>query len=186
MQESDHKQLAALVVLTQQNDNDAFAQLYALTYNKVYNYARHYLKDDFLAQDAVQEVYISVLKNITKLKDPMLFIAWLNQISFHVCFDITKKQLKGGLTTLEDELLQTIRDERPDANPESSYLEKDEHRLLEEALSKLPLNERQCITLKYYNHLKLDEIADTLNISKSTVKRYIASGEAALHRELSR
>ena len=46
MREPDHQQLAALVLLIQHNDNDAFAELYALTYNKVYNYARHYLRDE--------------------------------------------------------------------------------------------------------------------------------------------
>ena len=44
--------IAGLVIRAQHSDSDAFAELYALTYNKVYNYTRHYLRDDFLAQDA--------------------------------------------------------------------------------------------------------------------------------------
>lgn len=59
--------IAGLVIRAQHSDSDAFAELYALTYNKVYNYTRHYLRDDFLAQDAMQEVYILALKNIGKL-----------------------------------------------------------------------------------------------------------------------
>ena len=47
--------IAGLVIRAQHSDSDAFAELYALTYNKVYNYTRHYLRDDFLAQDAMQE-----------------------------------------------------------------------------------------------------------------------------------
>ena len=62
--------IAGLVIRAQHSDSDAFAELYALTYNKVYNYTRHYLRDDFLAQDAMQEVYILALKNIGKLNDP--------------------------------------------------------------------------------------------------------------------
>ena len=76
--------IAGLVIRAQHSDSDAFAELYALTYNKVYNYTRHYLRDDFLAQDAMQEVYILALKNIGKLNDPTVFIAWLNRICFHV------------------------------------------------------------------------------------------------------
>ena len=71
--------IAGLVIRAQHSDSDAFAELYALTYNKVYNYTRHYLRDDFLAQDAMQEVYILALKNIGKLNDPTVFIAWLNR-----------------------------------------------------------------------------------------------------------
>ena len=83
--------IAGLVIRAQHSDSDAFAELYALTYNKVYNYTRHYLRDDFLAQDAMQEVYILALKNIGKLNDPAVFIAWLNRICFHVCYDMTQK-----------------------------------------------------------------------------------------------
>jgi len=81
MKELNITYIAGLVLRAQANDSDAFAELYALTYNKVYNYSRHYLRDDYLAQDAMQEIYIRVLKNITKLNDPSLFIAWLNHIS---------------------------------------------------------------------------------------------------------
>ena len=35
--------IAGLVIRAQHSDSDAFAELYALTYNKVYNYTRHYL-----------------------------------------------------------------------------------------------------------------------------------------------
>ena len=34
--------IAGLVIRAQHSDSDAFAELYALTYNKVYNYTRHY------------------------------------------------------------------------------------------------------------------------------------------------
>lgn len=54
MSELNIQYIAGLVLRARQNDSDAFAELYALTYNKVYNYARHYLRDDFLAQDAMR------------------------------------------------------------------------------------------------------------------------------------
>ena len=67
MPEPNHQYLAGLVIRFKQRDTDAFAELYALTYNKVYNYARHYLKDEYLAQDAMQEVFISAFRNIDKI-----------------------------------------------------------------------------------------------------------------------
>ena len=100
MKESNIPYLATLVVRARQNDSDAFAELYALTFNKVYNYARHYLRDDFLAHDAVQEIYISALKNLCRLHDPTLFLAWLNRISFHVCYDMSKKLNRETVLTL--------------------------------------------------------------------------------------
>lgn len=179
MKEPNIQYLAGLVVLARQDDSDAFAELYALTYNRVYNYARHYLRDEFLAQDALQEVYISALKNIKKLNDPTLFLAWLNRISFHVCYDISQK-LNHGNTIFDPELLDVIQDEHPYANPESSYQHKDDCERLTIALESLPFHEKQVLTMRYYNNMKLDEIADAMEIHRSSVKRYIASGEAHL------
>lgn len=179
VKELDHAYLAGLVIRAQQDDSDAFAELYALTYNKVYNYACHYLKDTYLAQDAVQEVYISALKKITKLNDPLLFIAWLNQISFHVCFDIcAKRNDKCG--TVEDEILELISDSHPDANPEARAVESDEQSRLQKALDLLPATEKQIIVMRFYNDMKIDDIANALDISKSTVKRYLINAQNSL------
>lgn len=88
----DYGYLAELVVNAQNGDSDAFAELYAATYQKQYHFAYSYLKDEYLAQDALQETYILALRNLSKLRDPMLLIAWLNQINFRVCFHMYKKQ----------------------------------------------------------------------------------------------
>lgn len=88
----DYNYLADLVVSAQNGDSDAFAELYAATYQKQYNFAYSYLKDEFLAQDALQEIYITALRNLSKLRDPMLLIAWLNQINFRICFHLHKRQ----------------------------------------------------------------------------------------------
>lgn len=183
MREPDHQYISSLVIRAQKNDSDAFAELYAMTFNKVYNYACFYLKDTFLAQDAVQEVYISALKNINKINDTTLFIAWINQISFHVCYDICKKKNRNyGI--IDEVVMDTVCDDHIDANPEEKFVQSEESRRLNEAILKLPINERQVIIMKFYNNMKLDDIADAMEISKSTVKRYVASGQESLHKLL--
>ncbi len=183
MKDPDYKYVASLVVRAQQNDSSAFAELYALTYNKVYNYARHYLRDDFLAQDAMQEVYITALKNIQKIKDPSLFIAWINRISFHVCFDMMQKSGTRSETG-DPEILELIRDEYLDSNPEARAEKSDEILRLRKAVESLPFHEREVITLRFFGNMKLEELAAALEISRSTVKRYLASGQEHLREML--
>ncbi len=179
MKEPNHEYFSQLVIRAQKDDSDAFAELYSLTYNKVYNYACHYLHDTYLAQDAVQEVYISVLKNITKLNDPMLFIAWLNQISFHVCYDIVKRRNeKYGI--IEDSILELFSDDHVYNNPEPHALKEDISIRLKIAINQLPPLEKELIILKYYNNMKLDDIASATDVSKSTVKRHLLSAEKTL------
>ena len=63
----NHDYIGNLVMRAQADDSDAFAELYALTYQHIYNYAGHYLRDPFLSQDAIHETYVSALKNIRKI-----------------------------------------------------------------------------------------------------------------------
>lgn len=179
--EYSHAYIAELVKRARVGGSDAFAELYNCTYNKVYNYCRHYMKDEYLAQDAVQEIYISALKNLNKLNDPTLFIAWLNQISFHVCYDMTKKR-HGDSIDGDSEIIEQICDIKIDSNPEAAAFLKDEHNRLHQAIEQLPAVEQQLITLRYYNGMRIDEIVALTNISRSTVKRKIASATENLRK----
>uniref|UniRef100_UPI004057B399 RNA polymerase sigma factor n=1 Tax=Acetatifactor sp. TaxID=1872090 RepID=UPI004057B399 len=180
MKELNISYIAGLVLRAKASDSDAFAELYALTYNKVYNYTRHYLRDDYLAQDAMQEVFILALKNLHKLNDPTLFIAWLNRISFNVCYDMSNKLKPTSNHTNDPEILEIIQDEHISSNPESNFQKKDENSRLMEALDTLPFNEKQVLIMRYFNEMKLEDIAAAMDISRSSVKRYIASGQDKL------
>ena len=169
MPDFNHAYIGNLVIQAQSGSSEAFAELYATTYNHIYNYSRHYLRDAYMAQDAVQETYISALKNINNLKDPSLFVAWLNQIAFHVCYDMTRKNRPD---TVNPELLELVLDEH--------YEDKEELEAVKEAVSSLPFLEQQVIVMRFYNEMKLEDIAAALSCSRSSVKRYILSGKKRL------
>ena len=181
MPDFNHAYIGNLVIKAQSGSGEAFAELYATTYNHVYNYARHYLRDAYMAQDAVQETYISALKNINNLKDPSLFVAWLNQISFHVCYDMTRKNRSDNVNP---ELLELVLDEKQDHNPDEHYEYNEEIAAVNSAVSSLPFLEQQVIVMRFYNEMKLEDIAAALSCSRSSVKRYIISGKKRLEKIL--
>lgn len=188
----DYNYMAELVVNAQGGDSDAFAELYAATYQKQYQFAYSYLKDEYLAQDALQETYIIALKELSKLKDPMLLVAWLNQINFRVCFQLHKKQKRydaemGGYYGPDADREQTAANSHMEAfssasseNPEDMIVKVDSREYIMNQIMKLPFTEAQVIILRFYRSLKYDEIADLLEISKSSVKRYLNSGKEHL------
>ena len=184
MKELNISYITGLVLRAKANDSDAFAELYAMTYNMVYNYARHYLKDDYLAQDALQEIYILALKNLNQLNDPTVFVAWLKQISFHVCYDISQKSQKHNGEFMETVIWELLEDKH--FNLEENYQRKDEINRVNQALDELPFNEKQVLVMRFFNNMKLEEIAAAMSISRSSVKRYIASGQEHLKKILSR
>lgn len=172
--ELNHAYLAEYVRRAQNGDSDAFTELYTCTYNKVYNYCRHYLKDDFLAQDAVQEVYITAIKSIVKLNDPSLFVAWLNRIAFTVCYDICKKRdADYGDIDTDSEIMEAVMDTSERYNPEGNVLDSDEKLRLKQAILRLNPTLQHLVTLRYVNNLKIDDIVSMTDLSKSTVKRHL-------------
>ena len=182
--ELSHEYIAVLVRRSQAGDSDAYAELYSLTYSKVYTYCRCYLKDDYAAQDAVQDIYITALKNINKINDPTLFVAWLNQISFRTCFDISKKK-HGDAGYIGSELMEEISDTSMSSDPEASTFSKDERERLNQAITTLPAKEQELINLRFYKDMKIDDIVSITGLSKSTVKRKLQSAIEELKKKMS-
>lgn len=184
MESLDYKYIAKLVERAKIGDSDAFAELYAATYQREYFYAYHYLKDEYLAQDALQETYILALKNLAKLKDPYLVVSWLNQINFRVCYNLNKKlqRHKQELQLTDDELMhaETNRKDNHFRSPEESVIKIESQEYLINQILNLPFTESQVIILTYYQNMKLDEIARVMDISRSSVKRYLNAGRKRL------
>lgn len=77
--------------------------------------------------------------------------------------------------------LTVERDEQPSADSAT------ETRLdVQSQLMKLRPRERACIVLRYYEDLKVDDIAETLQISPGAVKRYLSDGLARMAEGLNR
>lgn len=179
----DYDYIATLVRRTKQGDSDAFAELYTATYQQQYRFIYRYFNDAYRAQDILQEVYIIVLKNIKTLKNPRLFVSWLNQINFRVCFDISRKMKRQGENLMPNDDFSSILSE--DMGPEDTVLKEIQQTELQSSILSLPPREAQAIIMKYYNNMTIDEISDAMNLSKSTVKRQLANGRKSLKKLLS-
>jgi RNA polymerase sigma-70 factor (ECF subfamily) len=174
----DYKYLAELVTRAQKGDSNAFAELYAATYQRQYRYSYRYLRDESLAQDALQETFVRVLKNINTLRDPYLFAAWLNRVNFRVCYDIQRKRGSQLLDEVDFQELELFQSE--DGQPEDDVIRRDNKEYIMRQIMNLPLAESQAVLLKFFHNMTLDEIAEMLNVSRSSVKRYLKSGKERL------
>lgn len=189
MEALNYKYIAKLVSRAQIGDSDAFAELYAATYQRQYLYAYHYLKDEYLAQDVLQETYVLALKNLAKLKEPTLVISWLNQINFRVCYNLHKKQQRYYSEMIIDSNDSFDTDFNTggisyQTSPEEAVIKVDSKEYLMNQILNLPFTESQVILMKYYQNLKLNDIAQLMDISRSSVKRYLASGRERLAKVL--
>lgn len=183
MQKLSHAQLAALVKRVQHGDSDAFATLYAATVESQLYFATTFLKDAAMAEDVVQEVYLSLYKSIDKLTNPKLIVAYLNRICYNTCVDF-KRNLSKRQYELDEEVLANQPDTTPDTRPDDRYMALEQSNELHRALAALPDEHRAVFLYRYYNELRIQEIAAIMGCSDSTVKRYIKAATQELKRVL--
>lgn len=167
----DLQYIAELVIQAQEVDSNAFAELFAATYQKQFSFACSYLNDPTLAQEALQEGYIYALKNLSKLREPALVVVWLNQITLRACFRI---QHRSAILSAEKSA------GAGSENPESRMLELGGRQYSVRQIMTLPFSEAQTLLLSRLCGMKTGSIASLLEIRRGTVRRYMDSGRKRL------
>lgn len=172
MKQLTHAQYAQLIKKAQKGDSNAFAKLYAATVASQLYFATSFLKDSALAEDAVQETYLSLYRNLHKIEDGKYFIAYLRRICYNICVDFFRKRARSA-AVVEDDVIYIQQDEDVEANPEESYDAIEQSGEIQQALAKIPEDLRAAFLMRYLDEMKIKEIAQVMEISESTVKRYI-------------
>lgn len=132
-----------------------------ITDNKenIYRLAYSYVKNKEDALDIVQESIYKALTSIGLLKNPEAVKSWLFRIVVNTSLDFLRKHKKVQL--VDDEALEYYCSGAEDVYPDMD---------LERTLDELPLKYRSVIVLRYFEDLKIEEVAEILNENVNTVK----------------
>ena len=152
-----------LVVRAQGGDRDAFSELVAVSIGRLTGLARMVLRDEYAAQDAVQDAYVRAWRSIPGLRDPDRFDAWMRQLLVRACFDSARRNKRSGPT----EIRMT-----PDAEPTIPGMERaiGIHDQLERGLARIPAEQRMAVVLVYYLDLPLADAAQAMGVPLGTAK----------------
>jgi len=134
--------------------------------------ARLFVDDRNAAEDLVQEAFIRLARSAARIKDETKAAAYLRSIVLNLARDHNRR----GLVSLRHHLPL---DERR-ASTEDEIVLEDDHRQVIDALRDLPGRQRDCLVLRYYQELGIDDIADTLGISRNSVKTHLKRGLATM------
>lgn len=91
MIQNEYIKISKLVDRIKEGDFQVFEELYLLSYKKIYFLALDLLKDELMAEDATQEIFIIILKSIHELKNSKLFLAWSKKITYNYCISKLSK-----------------------------------------------------------------------------------------------
>lgn len=157
-------------------EKSKFKQLYDKYRNLMFFCAREILKDDGLAEDAVQEAFIKLTKYLKKINDiecnkTKHFIVIIVESASKDIYRREKKQMNVSWEEIEEgyHLLQR---ERVEEVSELTDVEK--------AIMELPATYRKIFRMKYVWGYSNREIGEILNIRQSALRQRIARGKVIL------
>ncbi|MEG1463217.1 MAG: sigma-70 family RNA polymerase sigma factor, partial [Anaerorhabdus sp.] len=178
--ENSHEDLGKLLVKASQGDTEAFEKLYSATASAQYYLALKHTKDESLAADVVQELYIKLFKYMDKIENPRLFVAYLNRMNYTISMDLVKKYKREISTDFSES-------ENDFVDPRSIHPKENiDQNLVSMALNELDDSLRDVVVMRYINKMKIDDIAEYLKVSKRTVSRMLSKGIEQLRKECKR
>lgn len=161
---------AELIELVKADDKDAFTEIYNRFHGLLYLYACKITRDDDLAEDLVQELFINIWDKRQALNFTSSISSYLYSSIRYKFFDLVDKQ-KVRADYLHT--MQFLLDHH--AYDTDNYIaEKELSATIEKAISELPDKMRIIFLLSRKNNLSNKEIATELNIAEKTVKNQLS------------
>ena len=124
------------------------------------------------SEDIMQDVFLKAVSKLDTLKDAKRIRAWLMQIARRMCIDYHR-----GKPEATEQITENIESSDDEKNKQISRLH--------EAISKLPEEYREPITLYYLDNQNCPSVAKMLGISEDAVRTRLVRARLRLHEILS-
>ncbi|MDD3839035.1 MAG: RNA polymerase sigma factor [Clostridia bacterium] len=147
---------------------DSFEQMVNPFYNNLYRYIFLILRNEYAAEDVLQNTLIKAFKNLDSLKDESKFKNWIFTIAKNESMSWIKKHKK--YVAVEENTLEFISKNEDYYLPEDFIIREETKKIVIDIINSLEPKYRDVIILKYYNRLTENEISKVLNIKRGTVK----------------
>lgn len=142
--------------------------------SQVYNYGIRMTGNNDDALDLLQEVFISVFRNLANYRSEGSFRGWLFKIAHYRCIEFYRR--KKPHQSLDD--TPELQSSAP--STEALFTAKQQSHQLVSAMQHLPLAQKAVVELKFFGQFTFDEIAQQLGISVNTAKSRLYSALAKL------
>jgi RNA polymerase sigma factor (sigma-70 family) len=169
----------AVVALVARSDEVALAELYDRFGKIAWSLALRILRDEALAEDAVQEAFLAAWRTAPRfMPERASARTWLLTLVHRRAVDVVRREERR-----RGEPLEAAPELVGEAGADASALLRLERERVQRALKRLPDREREAIELAYYGGFSQAELAERLGQPLGTIKSRMFTGLARL-REL--
>jgi RNA polymerase sigma-70 factor (ECF subfamily) len=170
----------ALVLLAARSEQTALGELYDRYGRPAYGLALRVLRDESLAEDAVQEAFLSLWRTAARfVPERGKASTWILTLVHRRAVDLVRREELRRAESLDE--TQEPKDGAGGAD-EEAWLRLQRERV-QEALQQLPDQQREALELAYYGGFTQSELAERLGQPVGTIKSRMFAGLARL-REL--
>jgi RNA polymerase sigma-70 factor, ECF subfamily len=157
-------------------DHDAFSELARISIARLFAVARLILRDDERAEDATQEALVAAWRDLSSLRDPDRFEAWLHRLLVRACYREARRERRRGSFEVH---VQTIEGWVPDRSLDLAIRDQ-----LERGFRRLDADQQIVLVLHFYLGFTLTEAADVLGVPAGTVKSRLHRATQAMRSAL--
>jgi RNA polymerase sigma-70 factor (ECF subfamily) len=172
----DYRDDELLAIRCQMGEAAGFDDLIARWHGPLWTYVRRLVGEDDTAREVVQNVWVRVIRGIAGLRDGSKLRSWL--------FGIARRTLMDRLR----ERYAKPADPDIDINeiPADAWTNEPHEDLaaLDYSLARLPIVEREVLTLFYLEELSLSEVADALKVPIGTIKSRLFRARQMLRQDM--
>ncbi len=154
--------------------------------NSAFNLARWLTRSDHDAQDVVQEAYLKAFKYFERFRggDGRTWLLAIVRNTFYTQY--RQRQEHAGGEQFDEEFHSLEEVSAPGfANPENTLQGRDDERMINTALERIPVEFREVLVMREMDDLSYRQIADVIGIPIGTVMSRLARGRKLLAQRLS-
>jgi RNA polymerase sigma-70 factor (ECF subfamily) len=178
--------------LLRRNTPEAVEEAIGLLQNTVYSFSMKVCGHPEDAEDTMQEVLFRSLGHLAKIQDPQALAVWLYTVTRNRCWRMRRKSAHAPTHTVSlDELMPSEAElgrllEDATASAEDNMLHAEQHRLLHQAVLRIPAQLRIVLVLHDMEELTTEQVAQILGLQTGTVRVRLHRARLAVRKEMSR
>lgn len=189
-QQSNQQIDQQLVARVQKGDNRAFDLLVLKYQHKIFGLISRYIRDSDEIQDVAQETFIKAFRALPKFRGDSAFYTWLYRIAINTAKNYLvarSRRPPASDVEIEDaEHFDTASSLKSIENPENSLYGEELKQVVELAIKELPEDLRAAVTLREFDGLSYEDIADVMECPVGTVRSRIFRAREAIDKQVRR
>ncbi|MFT4735289.1 MAG: RNA polymerase sigma factor (sigma-70 family) [Algoriphagus sp.] len=168
--EKVRKNESELVSAYIQGNDAAFDTLVERYKSKIYTTIYLVVKDQYVAEDLMQDTFIKAIKTLRKGKynEEGKFLPWILRIGHNLAIDYFRRAKRYPKVVFEDgsNVFNTLN--FSEDSIETVQIKKESHEHLRGLIKQLPDQQREVLIMRHYEDMSFQEIADATGVSINT------------------